>query len=166
MQLTVTYIQYNQSSSSQSSISSGSITEDLDLDSNSSISSVSIAPFSGASTSSSSRRISFGSASTGPVCQHQVVSGLLSLCWDLSKTVELSKLQLIERANWEGELRRQTTTRCKALQNKTKESGMYLVKQLELAQDLILRHDLTDTVGPKTLKTPRFVDYAHDLCCK
>lgn len=73
--LVIRVVSYPSSSSSSShkTISSGSVTEDFKLDSNSSTSSGK-PPFSWASESSSSRGISFGSASATPKNQQHLVS--------------------------------------------------------------------------------------------
>ena len=87
-------------------------------------------------------------------------------------SIGLSKLPLIEKANLSLqsiELDLQESLDCSNAYMKqiseaqSKKSNTYLEKQLELAQELILRHYLVNTVGPKTLKTSQFADCAHDL---
>lgn len=47
----------------------------------------------------------------------------------------------------------------------SEKSNLYLVvKQLEVALELILRHGLGGMVVPTALKMPQFVGFAHDLC--
>lgn len=141
------------SSSSHKTISSGSVTEDFNVDSNSSTSSGK-SPFSWASESSSSRGISFGSASATPKNQQHLVS---------KKSLPIAKSSKVgEKTSYMKSIALQNC-RCQ-INHWSEKSNLYLVKQLEVALELILRRGLGGMVVPTALKMPQFVGFAHDLC--
>ena len=141
------------SSSSHKTISSGSVTEDFKLDSNSSTSSGK-SPFSWASESSSSRGISFGSASATPKNQQHLVS---------KKSLSIPKSSKAgDKTSYMTSIALQN---CRfQIHHWSQKSNLYLVKQLEVALELNLRHGLGGMVVPTALKMPQFVGFAHDLC--